>query len=248
MDGALWYLKRFDLFERLTASEAERLNRRALIRPYKRHSLIYSPAEPGQSVLAVASGRVKIKDLTADGRETILAFIEEGELFGELALLDGRPRQEFAEAVEDSEIVAFPTDEVTRLMESRPDVALSVTKLIGLRRQRIESRLRNLLFLPSRARLVHVLLELAETHGDQSDNRSLIRIPLTHHDLAGLIGASRETVTIVLGQLQADRLVRMERKRILLPDLKKLREESRGGSPPLTGKVPRRLPPSLPPV
>ncbi len=222
MDGSLWYLKRCDLFDRLTPAQAERLDRSARVRSFPRRALIYAPSEPGQSVLVVAEGRVKINDVTPDGKETILAFLEEGEIFGELALVDGRPRQEYAEAVVDCRILTLPRDELLGLMEARPDLAFAFTKLIGLRRRRVENRLRNLLFLSSRDRMVHMLLELQETHGDRDGDRCRIRLPLSHQDLAGLIGVTRETATVVLGRLQADRLIRMERRRITVLDSPRL--------------------------
>jgi CRP-like cAMP-binding protein len=233
MDGALWYLKRCDLFERLTPEQAERLNRRALIRRFPRRAIVYAPSEPGQSVQVVAVGRVKIKDMTPDGKETILAFIEEGELFGELALLDEQPRREYAEAVADSQILALPRDEVLWLMQARPDVALSITKLIGLRRQRVENRLRNLLFRPSRERILLILQELTESHGERAGNRCVIRLPLSHQDVASLVGVTRETVTVVLGRLQAGGLIRVERRRITVLDCQRLACESQGEAGPL---------------
>src|SRR5260370_29493275 len=100
------------------------------MRTFKRRCLIYLPDEPGQSVLILARGRVKIKDVTPDGKETILAFIDEGELFGELALLDDERRSEYAEAVVDSQVLATPRDDLLWLMAQRPDVALSFTSLV----------------------------------------------------------------------------------------------------------------------
>jgi CRP-like cAMP-binding protein len=237
MDGSLWYLKRCAIFERLTAAEAARLNRRALVRRFKRHTVVYAPTEPGESVLVLTSGRVKIKGVTPDGREAILAFIEEGELFGELALLDGQPRQEFAETVEDSEVLLIPRDDLLELMEARPDLALSVTKLIGLRRQRVEGRLRDLLFLTSRDRMARILLELVETYGVRSGHRWEIRLPLSQQELANLIGVSRETATIVLGQMQAKGLVEVGRRRITVADLRRLRAEVEGDA--ATARLPK---------
>jgi CRP/FNR family transcriptional regulator, cyclic AMP receptor protein len=234
MSGAVWYLKQCDLFERLSEAEAAQLNRRALARTFARGELVYSPHQPGESVLVLATGRVKIHDLTLEGRETILAFIEEGELFGELALFDEGARHEYAEAVEPSQVLALPRDDLTALMEARPDIAMSVTKLIGLRRRRIETRLRNLLFLPSRARVVHILLELADAHGDRVGDRVELRFPLAHHDM---IGVTRETATLALGQLQGDRLVEVRRKRIVILDLPRLRAEAHAPAP--AGAVPR---------
>ncbi|MCI0704015.1 MAG: Crp/Fnr family transcriptional regulator [Planctomycetia bacterium] len=236
MAGPIWYLKRCDLFERLSDTEAERLNRRALVRKFKRNAVIYAPAEAGESVLVLAHGRVKIYDLTRDGHETILAFIEEGELFGELAALDGQPRQEFAEAVEDCELLAIPREDFVALLEARGDLALSVTRLVGLRRQRVETRLRNILFLPSRDRLVRTLVELVEAHGERTGDQYTIRFPLSHQDFASLIGVTRETVTLTLGQLQAEGLVTIERRRVIVLDLDRLRQNGDGPSDPPAAK------------
>jgi CRP-like cAMP-binding protein len=230
MDSKLWYLKQCDLFERLTPEQAARLERRALLRTFKRRELIYCPTEPGQSVLLLARGRVKIKDLTPDGKETILAFLEEGEVFGELALLDGEPRREYAEAVEDSRVLVLPREDLLGLMEQRPDLALAITKLVGLRRRRIENRLRNVLFLSSRERLLRLLGELVEAHGDRRGDRCEIRLPLSHQELAGLIGVTRETVTVVLGQLQQEGLIQVRRRRLTVLDCPRLAEATTGAA------------------
>ena len=124
-------------------------------------------------------------------------------------------------------------------MNARPDIAFSFTKLIGLRRQRVEGRLRNLLFLSSRDRMVHMLLELQETHGDHAGGRCRIRLPLSHQDLAGLIGVTRETATVVLGRLQAERLIRMERRRITILDSPRLRALVKSDGRPSPSAEPR---------
>src|SRR5947207_8781157 len=136
MSEAIWFLKRCPLFEHLTPDECVRLEARSRARSFPRRSVIYFPDEPGESVLLLTRGRVKIMALTPDGRETIFAFIEPGELFGELAVLDPAPRSEHAEAVEDSHALAIPRDELLWLMARRPDGALSVTKPLGLRPRR----------------------------------------------------------------------------------------------------------------
>lgn len=225
MEGKLWYLKRCDLFEQLTPEQVHRIESCALVRMCKRQTTIYAPSEPGLSVFVLATGRVKIKHLTPDGKETILAFIEEGEIFGELALLGDNLRGEHAEAVEDSQILLIPQADFLWLMEQRSDLALSITKLVGLRRRRIENRLRNVLFLSSRERMVHMLLELMDSYGDRQGNVCAIRLPLTHQDLASLIGVTRETATVVLGQLQYDRLIKVQRRHITVLNCERLTQE-----------------------
>src|SRR5437870_3389715 len=138
------FLKRCDLFEHLTPPQKRRLECGAVMRTFRRHEIIYFPSEPGQSVLLLAKGRVKLKTIGPEGQETILAFIGAGELFGELAILDDEPRNEYAEAVEESLVLALPRDDLVWLMGQRPEFALHVSKLLGFRRRRIENRLRNI--------------------------------------------------------------------------------------------------------
>lgn len=242
MSEKIWYLKRCPLFERLTPAEAQRLDARSLARTFRRKDMIYFPDEPGESVLVLARGRVKIKAVTPDGRETIFAFIEPGELFGELAILDAEPRQDYAEAVEDSLVLAVPRAELLWLMEHRPDVALHVTKLLGFRLRRIENRLRNLLFRSTRERAVSLLLELLDSHGRLADGgRWEIRLQLSHQDFANLIGSTRETVTATLGQLQREGLVEIRRKRITVLERERLAAEAGGATGRLAnGPVVRR--------
>ena len=228
MERRLWFLKGYDLFENLTPEQAQRLERHALFRSFKRNSLIYSPSDVGQSIMVLAKGRVKIKDITPDGKETILAFIEEGEIFGELAILDSEPRQDYAETVEDSEIIVVPRENMLWLMQTKPDVSLYITKLIGWRRRRIENRLRNVLFLPSRDRMIRLLHELIDAHGDRQGNRCELRLALSHQDLASLIGVTRETVTTALGHLKAEGLIKMQRRRIVVVDCAALEKMAQG--------------------
>jgi CRP-like cAMP-binding protein len=226
MTNKLWYLKRCDLFERLTPEQAERLESRAVMRRFAKRDIIYLPSDMARSVLVLASGRVKIKGLTPDGKEFIYAFIEPGEIFGELALVDESPRDEFAEALEPSEILAITRDDLFALMTARPDISLGITKLLGLRRKRIETRLRNIMFRSNRQRVLGVLLELLDTYGERLGPNWQIRLRLSHQELASLIGATRETVTIVLGQLQLEGFIRVKRRCITVLDRDRLIAES----------------------
>ncbi len=226
MAQSIWCLQRCDLLAGLSATELETLERCATFRHFKRRELIYFPGEAGRTVLVLARGQVRLKDVTSDGKETILAFIDEGELFGELALLDGERRSEFAEAVVDCQVVAIPNQDFIALIEIRPALALGVTKLVGLRRQRVENRLRNVLFRSNRERIAHILLELLQTHGRRIGMEWHISIGLSHQDLASLIGVTRESVTLVLGQLQLEKLVRLRRRAIVVLDPVRLSRET----------------------
>ena len=232
MSEAIWFLKRCPLFEHLGADESRRLEAHSRMHTFPRRSVVYFPDDAGESVLLLTRGRVKILALTPDGREMIFAFIEPGELFGELAVLDPSPRSERAEAVEESCVLAVPREELLWLMGRRPDVALSVTKLIGLRLRRVENRLKNLVFRSIRERTVGVLLELLASHGCADGGRWEIGLRLSHQELANLIGATRETVTLTLGQLQRERLIEISRRRITVLNRGRLAAEANEGERP----------------
>ena len=196
------------------------------------------PAESGAWLYLLAQGRAKICHITAEGKQSILAFIEPGELFGELALLDPGPRDEYAEAVERSVVVRIPTDLMQQFVEHHPQVSLGITKLIGLRRKRIEQRLKNLLFYSNRERMTHLLLEMAEQYGEQGEEGVRLRIQLSHQDLANIIGSTRETVTVVLGELQDDGLIAIGRRKILIRDVAALARSVHKRPPSVPASLP----------
>ncbi len=222
MSEKIWQLKGCDLFEQLSTDELQQLEARCRVRNLPRGTPIYLPADHADGVLLLVSGRAKICSFSAEGKQAILAFIEPGELFGELAIFGESRRDEYAEAVDPSLVLLIPAEEMNRLIEGHPQVALGITKLMGLRRQRIERRLKYLLFRSNRERLVHLLLELAEQYGRQTPEGVLLTIKLSHQDLANVIGSTRETVTVVLGELQAEGNIRLARRKIHLTDLQRL--------------------------
>jgi CRP-like cAMP-binding protein len=228
MSEAIWFLKRCSLFEQLTPDECRRLESRSRACKFPRRSVLYFPDEPGRSVLLLTRGRVKIMALTPDGREMIFTFIEPGEIFGELAVLDESPRSEHAEAVEDSYVLAIPREEVLWLMSHRPQIAMSITKLIGLRLRRVENRLRNLLFRSIRERTTLMILELLASHGRAVGNRWEIDLRLSHQEFANLVGATRETITLTLGQLQREGMIVVNRRRITVLDRDRLAADAEG--------------------
>jgi CRP/FNR family cyclic AMP-dependent transcriptional regulator len=222
MSEKLWYLKQCDLFVRLAPEDLAWLEARSRARSFPRGSPIYLPADAANSVLLLASGRVKICNITAEGKQAILAFIEPGELFGELAVFDEGARDEYAEAVEKTTVVLIPGEYFSELMEKHAALSVGVTKLIGLRRRRIERRLKYLLFRSNRQRLINLLLELSETYGRQTNDGLLLDIKLSHQDLANVIGSTRETVTVTLGELQAEGRLVLGRRKVVLTDIAEL--------------------------
>lgn len=222
MDEKLWYLKQVNLFEQLSAEEIARVESRSRMQLFPRKGIVYLPNDPGNSVYLVTAGRIRLYHVTSEGKETVLAFVDPGEIFGELSLFGQAQREEFAEAMEKSTIVRIPGDEMVQLMTDRPAIMMQVTRMMGLRRQRIERRLKALLFRSNQDRLVYLLLELAEKYGQKSPEGIKLGIRLSHQDLASMIGSTRETVTVLLGELQYARNLIVKRRQIILTNLEQL--------------------------
>lgn len=222
MSEKFWYLKSSQLFEQLSDDEIKRLEGCARSKQVSRNSPVYLPADAADGVLLLANGRIKICHLTPEGKQSIIAFVEPGELFGELALLEPSARDEYAEAIENSHVLLIPNREIEWLMQLHPRISLSITRLFGLRRKRIERRLKYLLFRSNRERLVHLLLELAEKYGLKTPNGLELTIKLSHQDMANMIGSTRESVTVLLGELQNEGYIKLARRRVTISDIEKM--------------------------
>lgn len=222
MHDKFWYLKNCDLLARLTAEQIARLEARCRQRRFERGCVLYAPSDQSDAVFLLTSGHVKLYHITPDGKQAVLAFIEPGELFGELACVDAAMREEFAETMEQSTVVLIPREEMQRLIQEHPHVSQGVSTLLGLRTRRVERRLKSLLFRSNRDRLIHFLLELAEKYGQRTPEGVLLGIKLSHQDLAGVIGSTRETVTVLLGELQREGRLSVKRRQVIVKDLARL--------------------------
>ncbi len=236
MTEKMWCLKRCDLFAQLTPVQMQRIESRSRTRSFSARSPVYLPTSTADSVFLLTSGMVKVCHLTSEGKESILMFVEPGELFGELAIFIGQARDEYVEAVSQSTVVMIPAKEIDLLMSERTDVAMGITKMIGLRRQRIERRVKNLLFMSNRERIVHLLLDLAQQFGREDNDGIHLRVKLSHQDLASLIGSTRESVTVILSQLRSEGVIDYGRRKIVLTNPARLarsvnRQPSRNAHP-----------------
>jgi CRP-like cAMP-binding protein len=233
MADSFWYIKNCNLFSQLSASDIAELESQSRMRKLKKGEPVYLPHEQADGVLLVAHGRVKICHATPDGKQSILGFIDAGEIFGELALLGSNRRDEYVETTEKTTLVLLPKQALEKVIRKYPDIVLGVTKLIGSRRQRVEKRLRNLLFRSNRERVIHLLLELCEKYGHPTEEGISLNIRLSHQEMACIIGSTRETVTVVLGQLQKEQLLKISRRRVVISDLARLAAEVNESVPQL---------------
>lgn len=212
----LWYLKHIRLFDGISPSEMQEMERITRMEEVKKRQPFYLPGDPSSSVYLLKRGRVKLANTAASGKEVTFEILEPGEVFGELEVLEGLPRETAAEALDDTMICVIRREDFDKYLEMHPNITVKLTKLIGLRLRRIQSRIEDLVFRDVPARLAHLLLELSKSDGVKNQQGIRLKAKLTHQEMSNLIGCSRETVSTTLGQFRDDGLVQLDGRTITI--------------------------------
>ncbi|MGH7255580.1 MAG: Crp/Fnr family transcriptional regulator, partial [Nitrospirales bacterium] len=176
----------------------------------KKRQLLYVPGDPSGCVYHLKIGRIKLASYTPTGKEITLDILTPGSLFGEWEALEGTARESAAETLDDVVVGVVDREEFVTVLTRHPDLALQLTRLIGLRIRRCQHRLRDLMLLEVPARLARVLLEAAVSEGRPEQGDLRWRVHLTHQDMANVIGCARETVSSVVGQFRDKGLLRSD--------------------------------------
>lgn len=212
-----------DLFRDLPEAERAQLERSISAAAYPMGHTFYSPDEPGDGVLLLRRGRVRLYKLSPEGRALTLHILGPGAVFGELALAAHWRHDSFAEAMTDCEVGTLGRDALRHVLSDYPAVALRFMELMSRRLRALEHKLADIAFRSVPQRLASALLRLANCAPGQpvADPPEVVRY--THQQLAELIGSYRETVTKAIGEFREAGLIRIEEDAILLTDVPRLR-------------------------
>jgi CRP-like cAMP-binding protein len=153
----------------------------------QRNDLVFSEGDPADELYLVRSGRVAIAKRSIDGRESVVALMEEGDLFGEMSLFDEEGRSADARALEPCELLGVPFAPIRVVLEEQPVLLWHVVQLLARRLRVTDAALADTVFLDVTGRTAKRLLEIAGDHDE-------FTLPVTQEELAGMVGASRERV------------------------------------------------------
>jgi CRP/FNR family transcriptional regulator, cyclic AMP receptor protein len=224
VDKQMLLLRNCNLWAHLTNEEFEELNVVHNFVKAPKGNYIYFDSHFLNKLYFLKDGYIKIGYIDETGREVVKEIIQKGEVFGQFTLDKNNMNGEFAQAYKaDVSLCAFNIEDFEKILKQKPAIALQFTRQVGHKLRHIENRLINLLHKDVRTRLLHFFMMLA---GVQNENNIKIEIEnfLTHEDIANLVGASRQTVTTVLGELATENLVTVQRQVIILPDVKRLQK------------------------
>jgi CRP-like cAMP-binding protein len=216
-DGVRGILGQHFMFSYLPPSDIERLSQLATTRTYEAGHPIFFKGDPGNALMAVLKGRVRICSHSADAGEVVLNVISPGEVFGEIALIDGGERTATAFAMEPTELLVLSRHDFLTFLNRDPDACLKLLQLMCQRLRWTTEHLEDVNFLDLRCRLAKRLLYLTAHHGEQSGNEKR-GVRISQQLLANMIGTSREAVNKQLGAWKEERVIATRRGRVTVLD------------------------------
>ena len=214
------YNPRVQIFSGVGPEDMSRITAHARSLRRARGEFIYMPGDRSDFVYILKQGRIKLSVLAESGKEIAIDIIQPGEIFGEFALVDESLRSNMTQALDDVLMWVFSKQDFTQLLTTQPKLALSYIRLVGDRRRRMEKKLSDITSKPVSARVCELLHEISTSRSEIDSSDHLV--PLTHHDVASLIGAARQTTTTVLNDLERRSIIELGRGWIRVKRLKEL--------------------------
>jgi CRP/FNR family transcriptional regulator, cyclic AMP receptor protein len=221
MSSALAF-RQNSLFAELSMEQVTRLAELARTHRYGKEHVIFNEGDPGTALYMIVTGRVKISQSSPDGKERTLALLGPGDVFGELALLDGGPRSADAVVAEDSELRVIPRQEFLTFVTEQPQVAMSLLMVLSQRLRHTNLLVHDAAFFDVRARLARILLELARAEPKMGSGPALVCPQLTQSELASMVGVTRESINKWLRYYERSGTVTRRRGRLVVLDPQRL--------------------------
>lgn len=190
-------------------------------RTFKAGTVLFRENEIGTTFYLVVSGAIKIYTSSKHGEDKIMSLLTSGDSFGELALLDGKPRSATAQAIEDTRVISLAAKPFQQLLQEHFDINLSILKQLSARLRETNQQVQDLTYMDARQRVVKNLIKLANDHGSRNGHIIHIQIKLNYNELSQLAGVSKTLVFQVLGDLQTKRILTVSGDQFLL-DLRQL--------------------------
>ena len=213
---------RHPFFSALTDENARELLRRAAVRRFQAGEFVFRRGDPGDGLYGVLSGSILIVAESAEGRDLIINRHGVGEIFGELALLDGKGRSASAVAHEAAELMHVSRDKLLAFLKLRPEAMISIVGFVCGRLRRITGVVEDAMFLDAPARLAKLIVTLIDA--DESARRSPPTLRISQNDLARMLGISREFVSKQLVAWRDAGIVQLGRRRVTVCNAHALRK------------------------
>ncbi|MBK9733752.1 MAG: Crp/Fnr family transcriptional regulator [Saprospiraceae bacterium] len=223
-DNELWFLENSSLDTALSPDKMKEVNIAYNKVRFKKGDYIYLPSDNSDKIFFILSGKIKIGSYRNLDKEIVKAFLQKGDVFGELSIIGENKRKDFAQAMEESEICIIPLAEVKKLSKDHPRLSIMIMKMMGSRVLEMEQRLESLVFKDSKTRILEFIISSVEKNGQRVGFEWVLRNFLTHQDIASLTATSRQTATMALIELNTANIIHFDTKIFPIRDIEKIRE------------------------
>jgi CRP/FNR family transcriptional regulator len=226
-DVKYWYLRNHQIFSQMNEQEIKML---CIISGFKRarkNDLIFF--DEVKRIYFLKKGIIKIIQTDEEGNEKVKDFLRQGDIFGDITLEKGKnsfsqEKSEYAKAVSDEVVICcFMPEDFEQILEKNPSIALKLTKKVGEDFRTLQVRYNDLIFKDVRTRLINFLVDFSKKNGKKEGEAIFVKNFLTHQDIADVIGATRQTVTSLINELERNNKINYSRSKIFIPNINELK-------------------------
>ena len=208
------------LFWDLSEEELGYISEKMIARHYESGKFIFLEDSEGEQCFFVVQGSVKVTRLSKDGREVILAMLNEGEFFGEMALLDGESRSANVIALEETEVLTLNREDFLVVLHDYPQIAIQLLKEMAHRLRKSDRHIASLSLSDAEKRIALCIIRFADDQGViRRGQVSIPRVPI-QQDIANMAGTSRETVSRAINLLEKEHFIKRKGRELLILDYK----------------------------
>lgn len=203
-------LRQVPLFQGLSSSDLEKIAEQMVPKRFKKNNLIIFEEDLGQNLFIIEKGRVKVSGISNEGGEAIFAILGEGDIFGELSIIDGLARSATVTSIEDVELWVLNRNAFLEILDRHSSIAIELLKELASRIRKADAQIKSLTLKDARGKVANTLIRMAEDIGIVKDGKmQILNLPL-QRDIANLAGTSRETVSRLLTKFEEEGLIQRQ--------------------------------------
>jgi CRP-like cAMP-binding protein len=224
LEKKLWYFNGFNMLSVLSDEEKMQISKMVIDKETSKKEIVHFSDDSADKIYFLKKGKVKISKYSEQDKEMILSILGPGEIFGETGVTGQKAYGSVAEVLEDAVICSLSIHQLEGMLKKNPAFNFSVTKFIGLRYLKVQSRLESLVFKTAPERIRGFIKEMADEHGKTLINGTeiVVKLKLKHEDIAKLTATTRQSVTTELNNLEKKGVILFDRKRILVKNYSEL--------------------------
>ena len=211
-------IKSIPIFSNLSDEIINNIIKYGSTRTYQMNEIILLEGEVNTDFYIILSGRVKVSNISPDQKEYILTFINEGDHFGEISLMDGYPSTANIIAAGECRIFKIHSNEFYDLLNKYPDIPINMLKTVNERIREADAKIKTLTISTAEEKVASMLIDLAEKYGKEINGSVKIRNFPLQRTMANMAGVARETISRQMHQFMEKNMIKIDNKTIRIPD------------------------------